>query len=171
VTRLIRNKPGTGSTRLAGKIDVMAKRAHEHGVSTDPSELRAKGRRVTRQRRLIWDTFSADPERHLSADDVVTAVQAELPTVNPSTVYRTLDLLVVEGLLRRTDLGSGRAFYEVAHEHPHHHVVCESCGAVAHFHEEALGDSPNRITAATGYTLGEGEVTLYGLCPRCRAAR
>ncbi len=149
----------------------MAKHAHEHGVSTDPTELRAKGRRVTRQRRLIWDTLSADPERHLSADDVVTSVQAELPSVNPSTVYRTLDLLVAEGLIRRTDLGSGRAFYEVAHEHPHHHVVCESCGKVAHFHDEVLGDTPQRIRAETGYTIGGAELTLYGLCADCAKKR
>ena len=144
------------------------KRAHEHGVPADPTELRVKGRRVTRQRRLIWDALSADPERHLSADDLVTSVRTELPRVNPSTVYRTLDLLVAEGLLRRTDLGSGRAFYEIAHEHAHHHVVCESCGAVAHFHDDVLGDVSRRIDAATGYALGEGEVTLFGLCPRCR---
>jgi Fur family ferric uptake transcriptional regulator len=144
---------------------------HAHGVSGDPNELRAKGRRVTKQRRLIWDALSADPERHLSADDVVTSVQAELPTVNPSTVYRTLDLLVAEGLLRRTDLGSGRAFYEVAHEHPHHHVVCESCGKVAHFHDEVLADAPQRIAAETGYVLGDGEQTLYGLCADCSARR
>ena len=147
------------------------KREHEHGVPADPAELRAKGRRVTRQRRLIWDALSADPERHMSADDVVTAVRAELPRVNPSTVYRTLDLLVAEGLLRRTDLGSERAFYEVAHEHPHHHVVCESCGAVAHFHDELLAGARERIAAATGYTLGEGEITLFGLCPRCAKSR
>jgi Fur family ferric uptake transcriptional regulator len=144
---------------------------HAHGVSGDPTELRAKGRRVTKQRRLIWDTLSADPEKHLSADDVVTAVRAELPTVNPSTVYRTLDLLVAEGLLRRTDLGSGRAFYEVAHEHPHHHVVCESCGTVAHFHDHVLGEVRERITAETGYVLGKGEITLYGLCPQCAKRR
>ena len=75
-------------------------------------------------------------------------MRTELPRVNPSTVYRTLDLLVAEGLLRRTDLGSGRAFYEIAHEHAHHHVVCESCGAVAHFHDDVLGDMPKRISAA-----------------------
>jgi Fur family transcriptional regulator, ferric uptake regulator len=144
---------------------------HAHGVSGDPAELRAKGRRVTKQRRLIWDALSADPERHLSADDVVTSVQAQLPSVNPSTVYRTLDLLVAEGLLRRTDLGSGRAFYEVAHDHAHHHVVCESCGRVAHFHDEVLGDTAHRIAAETGYALGEGEITLYGLCPECTGRR
>jgi len=152
---------------MATRREPAHEHAHEHAISADPSELRAKGRRVTRQRRLIWAAFSADPEQHLSADDVVTSVQAELPTVNPSTVYRTLDLLVAEGLLRRTDLGSGRAFYEVAHEHPHHHVVCMSCGAVAHFHDEVLGDTAERIRAETGYTLGEGELTLYGRCPRC----
>jgi Fur family ferric uptake transcriptional regulator len=142
---------------------------HDHVASSDPSELRARGRRLTRQRRLIWDALAADPERHLSADDVVVSVRAQLPQVNPSTVYRTLDVLVSEGLLRRTDLGSDRAFYELVHDHAHHHVVCDSCGAVTHFHAEVLGDLPKRLSAATGYALGEGEITLFGLCPRCRA--
>ena len=34
------------------------------------------------------------------------------PGVNTSTVYRTLDLLVEDGLLLRTDLGGDRAYYE-----------------------------------------------------------
>jgi Fur family ferric uptake transcriptional regulator len=141
---------------------------HDHTVSSDPSELRSKGRRLTRQRRLIWDALAADPEQHLSAEDLVASVRRELPRVNPSTIYRTLDLLVAEGLLRRTDLGSERAFFELAHEHAHHHLVCERCGRVTHFHDEVLGDLPARISAGTGYTLGEGEITLFGLCARCR---
>lgn len=141
---------------------------HDHAIPPGPSELRSKGRRLTRQRQLIWDAFAADPDRHLSAEDVVALVRTELPHVNPSTVYRTLDLLVGEGVLLRTDLGSDRAFYEPAREHAHHHLVCERCGAVVHFHDDVLGDLPERVAAAHGYTLGTGEVTLFGLCPRCR---
>lgn len=142
---------------------------HEHALPAGPSELRAKGRRLTRQRQLIWNTFMAEPERHLSAEDVVELVRTELPSVNPSTVYRTLELLVGEGLLLRTELGTGRAFYEPAREHAHHHLVCERCGAVAHFHDELLGDLSERIEASSGYTLTGEEITLYGICGSCRA--
>lgn len=142
---------------------------HEHSIPAGPGELRGKGRRLTRQRRLIWASFTAEPGRHLSAEDVVEIVSSELPKVNASTVYRTLDLLVSEGLLLRTELGTERAFYELARDHAHHHLVCERCGAVAHFHNDLLGNLRKRIKASSGYALGWGEITLFGLCTNCQA--
>jgi Fur family ferric uptake transcriptional regulator len=134
-----------------------------------PAALRSRGRRLTRQRELIWAALVADPDRHLSAEELVERVRERLPSVNPSTVYRTLDLLVEEGLVLRSRLGAERAFYEPAREHRHHHVVCERCGAVAHVHDEALGDLRQRVEETSGYALGPGELTLFGLCPDCRA--
>jgi Fe2+ or Zn2+ uptake regulation protein len=127
--------------------------------------LPTSARRLTQQRRAIWDVLSADPGRHLSADDVVARVSG----INPSTVYRTLDRLAEDGLVLRTDLGAGRSYYEPAREHAHHHVVCERCGSVAHLHEDALGDLAARIEAESGYVLGAREVSFFGLCPACRA--
>jgi len=144
---------------------------HVHATGVGPSELRAKGRRLTRQRQLIWETFTAEPERHLSAENVVERVREQLPQVNPSTIYRTLDLLVEEGLLLRTDLGGDRAYYEPARDHAHHHLVCENCGAVAHLHDDELGDLRRRITASTGFALGSGEITFAGFCAGCQPQR
>jgi len=144
---------------------------HVHEPGAGPSELREKGRRLTRQRQLIWETFAAEPDRHLSADDVVEQLRAELPRMNPSTVYRTLELLVEEGLLLRTNLGGDRAYYEPAREHAHHHLVCENCGAIEHLHDGELGDLRARIERDTGFALGPGEITFFGLCRGCRRAR
>jgi Fe2+ or Zn2+ uptake regulation protein len=144
-----------------------------HGHShepTGPDALRQRGRRITRQRRLIWETLVAEPDSHLSADDLVARVREHLPTVDPSTVYRTLDLLVREGLVRRTDLGADRAFYEPAHDHPHHHVVCERCGGVVHLHDEQIGDVRKRVEQASGYVLSRNDMSFYGLCPACRGS-
>jgi Fur family ferric uptake transcriptional regulator len=143
---------------------------HEHGPPPHPAHLRQSGRRLTRQRQAIWEALLAEPDEHLSADDVVERVRSRLPLVNASTVYRTLDLLVEEGLLLRTDLGADRAYYEPAHEHPHHHVVCERCGTVSHIHDEALGNLAERIKKSSGYTLGSREITFFGLCATCHAA-
>jgi Fur family ferric uptake transcriptional regulator len=140
---------------------------HTHPTPAGPSDLRAKGRRLTRQRQLIWEALVAEPDAHLSAEEIVEQVQGRIPRVNPSTVYRTLDLLVDEGLVLRTDLGGDRAFYEPAREHAHHHLVCQSCGAVQHLHEEQLGDLRERIRTNTGFALGSGEITLFGTCATC----
>jgi Fe2+ or Zn2+ uptake regulation protein len=142
---------------------------HPHPTPPGPAQLRDRGRRLTRQRELIWAALTAVPDGHVSAADVAAHVRAELPRVNPSTIYRTLELLVAEGLVRRTDLGADRVFYEPAHEHAHHHVVCRRCGAVAHVHDDVLGDLQQRVESASGYQIaGDEEITLFGLCRGCR---
>ena len=143
---------------------------HSHSVPEGDAVLRVRGRRLTRQRRMIWEVLAAEPDRHLSVNEVTERVRAQVPSVQPSTVYRTLDVLVEAGLALRTDLGEDRVFYEPAHEHPHHHLVCERCGAVRHVHDEVLGDLPRRIEAESGYALAGREITLFGLCPDCRGA-
>ena len=142
---------------------------HAHAPPPGPETLRGQGRRLTRQRELIWSALTADPDSHLSADDLVARVREQLPRVNPSTVYRTLDLLVTEGLVLRTELGADRTFFEPAHDHRHHHVVCRGCGSVVHVHDGVFQELPGRIEAACGYALSDEEITLFGLCPACRA--
>jgi Fur family ferric uptake transcriptional regulator len=138
--------------------------AHDHAHELPGADaLRAHGRRVTRQRRLIWDALTAEPDSHVSADEI-----AGRTGLDASTVYRTLDVLVREGLATRTDLGTGRAFFEPAQEHLHHHVVCERCGAVAHLHDEELGDLRRRVEQASGYVLSTSDISFFGLCPSCR---
>jgi Fur family transcriptional regulator, ferric uptake regulator len=133
-----------------------------------PDALRQRGRRITRQRRLIWDALVAEPDTHLSADELVTRVREQMPKVDPSTIYRTLDMLCREGLVRRTDLGAGHAVFEPAQDHLHHHVVCEQCGAVVHLHDDDIGDVRERVETASGYLLSRRDMSFYGLCPRCR---
>ena len=144
---------------------------HSHEPSAGPVLLRARGRRLTRQRSTIWDVLVAAGDKHLSAEEIAEQVQRRLPGVNPSTVYRTLELLTEEGLVLRTDLGDARAYYEPAREHRHHHLVCRHCDYVVHLHDEVLGDLHARIENSTGFALGEGEVTFFGVCPACRAHR
>lgn len=123
---------------------------------------------MTRQRRLIWEVLLAEPEQHLSAEDIVERVHARLPGMNTSTVYRTLDVLVDDGLLLRTDLGGARAYYEPVRDHPHHHVICERCGRVTHLHDQTLGNLRGRIEKDSGYLLGNREISFFGRCPDCR---
>jgi Fur family transcriptional regulator, ferric uptake regulator len=148
--------------------EVFHPHGHTHAPPPGAGELRSPGRRLTRQRALIWQALTAEPDRHLSASELVARVRADLPRVNASTVYRTLDRLVADGLVLRTDLGADRVFYEPAHDHRHHHLVCRTCGGVTHVHDELLRDALERLQAASGFALGEEEITFFGTCAACR---
>jgi len=138
-------------------------------VSAGVASIRARGRRLTPQRALIWDVLVERGDRHVSAAEVADAVHARAPEVHRSTVYRTLDVLVEDGLVLRADLGGDRSYYELAAEHHHHHVVCTGCGAVAHVHDEAIAAAVACVQAASGYRLAQQELTFAGLCPDCAA--
>jgi len=168
VSRLIRKSRRVGSVRgrRHHQSDVPSNdqpaRRHKHGVVADPSQLRSKGKRMTRQRRLIWDTFVAEGDGHLTADDVVERVREQLPHVNPSTVYRTLELLVAVILI---------AFFIVVRAT----LSVEKPSTVQQFAEmihEFTGGQADQIIGH-GYERFQAFVTetgIPGVASRCAAA-
>jgi Fur family transcriptional regulator, ferric uptake regulator len=147
-------------------------RPHSHAPRAleEVAAIRSHGRRLTRQRALIWDALLHAGGRHLSARDVAESVHGAAPELHQATIYRALDVFVADGLVRRTDFGDGRAVYEIAAEHRHHHVVCRSCGAVAHVHDDALRGAFDQVEAESGFRLADAELTFYGTCASCAAA-
>jgi Fur family ferric uptake transcriptional regulator len=128
--------------------------------------LRREGYRLTPQRTLIWEVVRG-AGGHLTAEEIAVEVKAQLPDVNLSTVYRTLELLVRLGLVSETRLGATRTYFEVAPE-PHHHLVCEACGAVGHFSDELLVDLYDVLEKEQGFVAGRARATVFGLCAGCR---
>jgi Fur family ferric uptake transcriptional regulator len=128
--------------------------------------LRKAGCRPTAQRLLVLRALGGGD--HAGADEILARARERHPAMDPSTVYRTLDVLVEAGVARCTDLGRGRRSYEPAGPHRHHHAVCQRCGAVTHVHDAALGTLAGALRAATGFTLTpDREITIPGLCPAC----
>lgn len=145
----------------------MKRHTHAPRRLEDVASIRGRGRRVTRQRALIWDALVRAEGAHLSAREVVEAVGAAAPDLHQTTIYRALEVFVEDGLVRRTDFGDGRALYEIAAEHRHHHVVCASCGSVVHVHDDALRDALARVARESGFVLDDSELTFHGTCPEC----
>ena len=103
-------------------------------------------------------------------DCAVTALEidAELDGVGRATVYRAIDQLEELGLVRKIDLGSSAHGYEKVEPsgHHHHHIVCDDCGKVEPFEDEALEDAIHDIHRK-GFKLKTHEVTLHGHCSDC----
>ena len=101
--------------------------AHRHEAEANQVPGQLKGFRMTRDRRIILQVLreSGIP---LTAEDVLERVNATVPGIALSTVYRTLDELVSRGSMQRTLLSNdGHAFFElVGHAH-RHYMVCLGC--------------------------------------------
>jgi Fur family ferric uptake transcriptional regulator len=132
--------------------------------------LRARGLRLTSQRRQVLDAVTeldhATPEAIGVRLREAAGPGGSSPDV--STVYRTLELLERLGLVWHTHLGKGAPVYHAA-EHPHLHVVCSSCGAIASADPALLQPAAERLAADLGFSVDVGHVALSGTCRDCRA--
>ena len=131
--------------------------------------LRRRGYRVTPQREIIAEVI-AHSSRHMTAEEVFTEVQTRTRAVNIATVYRTLDLLVEEGLASRANLGGGRVVYATAEHGPHIHLVCRHCGAVVDADVDSFESLFQHIQVQHGFVCGPQHFALYGLCAGCQTA-
>ena len=73
----------------------------------------------TPQRIMVGQILFARPQ-HLSADQILKAIQGTGSQVSKATVYNTLNLFVERGLARQVNVDPTRAYYDSTTE-PHHH--------------------------------------------------
>ncbi len=131
--------------------------------------LREEDFKLTRQRRIIVGTLLKHEEEHPSAEELHQLVRDELPDVGLATVYRTLDLLERLNVIRGVNFGDGRTRYELTSDlHQHHHLICGRCGTIEEVDEDLLGDVEDRIADATGFTIVDHDLKIYGVCRACR---
>ncbi|MFT4041026.1 MAG: Fur family transcriptional regulator [Thermomicrobiales bacterium] len=126
--------------------------------------LRRAGQRVTPQRLVILGALQ--PGGHLAADEVFARVEAQVPGVNRSTVYRTLELFSEIGLISVTDLGHGARQYELL-EQPHHHLICHRCGAVTELADVMVQPLRDAIRANYDFFPQVDHLALFGYCAGC----
>ncbi|MBK5331192.1 MAG: transcriptional repressor [Ilumatobacteraceae bacterium] len=136
-------------------------------MSADPVQLlRQQGFKVTAQRLAVLRAVSASP--HLTAEDVVEVVRADIGVVSRRAVYDAVNVLADLGLLRRIQPAGSAARYENRVGDNHHHLICRECGRMVDV-DCAVGATPC-LTAADdeGYEIDEAEVIYWGRCPTCR---
>jgi Fe2+ or Zn2+ uptake regulation protein len=88
--------------------------------------LRARGLRLTGPRRVILEVLRGT-ETHPTAEWLHRLVRRRLPRVSLGTVYRTLRLLVAEGLA--SEIPGPHARFD-ANMAAHHHFTCVRCGRI-----------------------------------------
>jgi Fe2+ or Zn2+ uptake regulation protein len=126
-----------------------------------------RGLRLTPQREVLLRVLS-EATGHPTADEMVQCVRQVLPTVSHATVYRNLQELVHEGLIRTLEVAGTAVQFEVNPD-DHHHFVCRRCGQVWDVYLSSLDVRINRLrTRLDGFRIDRRNVQLHGVCAGCR---
>jgi Fur family ferric uptake transcriptional regulator len=130
--------------------------------------LRERGLRMTPQRRaIVAEVLRA--QGHISPTAIARRVQADMPGVNPSTVYRTLALLEDVGVLQHSHVETG-AEYHRAEEAHHVHLTCRNCGRDDELSLEEAGRLRQLIRRHHGFEADLTHFAITGVCADCAAA-
>lgn len=130
--------------------------------------LRSRQLKLTGERRallaavLTWGS-------HFDADTLHLALKQRGADVSRATVYRTLDLLVQCGLVRKDSLGHSQAQYEAVKAGEHHdHLICLNCSTVIEFYREDLEALQDAICAEKKFKPLHHSLQIFGLCSACK---
>ena len=115
--------------------------------------LRNEGLRFTKQRQAIWEEIDSSSD-HLDAEKIYYNIKSNNLYVSRATVYRTLEILVKNNLIRKLDVGDGRIRYERKRTGEHHdHMICLETGKIIEFYNEELEILQVKIAKDHGYKL------------------
>ncbi len=99
-------------------------------------------------------------------------LETELETLEKSSVFRVLNVLLEKDLVHTLEDGRGITKYEVCHGHDHHsardmhpHFYCERCHNVFCLDMIPMPE----VTMPEGFQVKSVNFMLKGLCPMCAA--
>jgi Fur family ferric uptake transcriptional regulator len=123
---------------------------------------------MTPQRRAIVAEVMAS-KGHISPTVVARRVRERVPGVNPSTVYRTLDMLEGLGILSHAHLESGAEYHRTADSN-HVHLTCSGCGSEDSLSLREAERLKQLIARHHGFSPDLTHFAISGLCADCQEA-
>jgi Fur family transcriptional regulator, ferric uptake regulator len=134
--------------------------------------LAAAGHKRGGARRAVVELLDGQ-ECALTAVEIEDALRAHGKSrrVSRASVYRILDELERLRLVQRVETGQAMVRYErvCGHAEHHHHMVCDSCGLVMPFSDEALERAIETLSERVPLAVSEHEIVLHGSCRNCLA--
>jgi|TARA_B110000263_G_scaffold56478_1_gene48090 Fur family ferric uptake transcriptional regulator len=130
--------------------------------------LKKEGLRYTQQRQLIWDELCSS-EEHRDAEEIYLSLRKDGVNASRATVYRTIDVLIKNKLVRKLDLGDGKARYENKMDSTHHdHLICVQCGKIEEFMDDKIERIQDDIVKSFGFIMIRHIHQLFVLCDECQ---
>ena len=128
---------------------------------------------ATEQKKILSDFLKENSDRAFSIEELIEGMRASYGDHVPgtSTVYRLMNRLVEEGVVKRFVKGHSRRFLYQAvrdeHCRSHLHLKCIGCGKLLHLDERISDTLLDTIRATNDFSVNEEETVLFGECSTC----
>ncbi|MDD3801595.1 MAG: Fur family transcriptional regulator [Desulfuromonas thiophila] len=126
--------------------------------------------KATAQRRDIYAEILAMDE-HFDVDTLLFRLKDQGKRISKATIYRTLQLLLEYGLIKKTPLSpdGAEALYGACPEGcPSDNLVCVECGKVVCFNKDDVCRLCHQIAGQHGFVASSHCLNIFALCPACQ---
>ena len=125
----------------------------------------AQTSRQTRQRQVILEEL-AKVRTHPTADELYQKVRRRLPKVSIATIYRNLEALADQGMVRKLAMAGEKKRFD-ASTNEHYHLRCDRCGAVSDLPIDRIAAIESAMDVFEDMTITGYRLEFSGLCMRC----
>lgn len=129
------------------------------------SKIEKRGYRITPVRKKLIELFS-EKDKPLTAKEITTILKKDNLSVNKTTVYRELDFLLKESLIKEVRISPKITHYESSQSEHHHHLVCENCGDIEDFDFDEA-DLIKKVKNKEFKPIHHS-IEFFGLCAACQ---
>lgn len=127
----------------------------------------------TKQKEKLLSFLISKKNEHTNVPSISAFLAAEGSPVGTATIYRQLDRLVEQGIVRRytIDGKTGACFQYVDNSdqcREHFHLKCKSCGKLIHTDCNRLSEINSHILRHHGFAVDTSMTVFYGICSDCQ---
>lgn len=126
----------------------------------------------TKQRELINVAVKSFGSNHFTVDELVANLHSNNINVGITTVYRSLERMAQQGMLRKFASVEGKSACWQYIESPgecsnHFHLHCKECGKLFHCECEYLDEMGGHIMEHHGFAIDASATVFLGVCEDC----
>lgn len=133
-------------------------------------EDQTRTKRFTKQRQAILETLRT-AYHHPDANWIYKKVSKKIPNISLGTVYRNLNILVEENLVKEISIKPNVTNYE-ANTMTHHHAYCTECHKIEDIEKEFECDLEKNVKEKFSQKLNYKDLScnliFTGICPECQ---
>jgi Fur family transcriptional regulator, ferric uptake regulator len=129
-----------------------------------------RGLRLTPQRNLVLEILQQSAD-HLDAEMVFERARRRDPDISMTTVYRTLAIFKLLGLVEDHKFGESHSHFKTIQGAPHYHFTCMECGQVSEFTSSELDAQLSQLSQKEGFKVDQVNLELSGICQGCQSKR
>lgn len=136
--------------------------------------MNSQSKYKTKQREILLNYFKTVSGDHITAGNVCEHFKKQGMPIGKATVYRQLNNLVDEGIIKKyiIDSGSPACFEYVGSDSDQEinigfHCKCEKCGKIIHMHCDEFEHIQAHLYKEHSFKLNPMRTVFYGLCEKC----